>query len=72
MVLALQALARHIMAWGCFYMSRKPFKPKSLRRVGGLAMMCMAAGMMFAWFFLGFSFFLAILLVVGGFYLLFM
>ncbi|MCL2575028.1 MAG: hypothetical protein FWE33_01215 [Defluviitaleaceae bacterium] len=51
---------------------KRPVRPAAFRRVWGLAMMCMAAGMVFAWFFLVFSFVLAALLVVGGFYFLFM
>ena len=53
-------------------MARKPIKPGQLRRVAGLAMLCVAIGMIFTWFFMGFSFFLAVLLLIGGFYFLFM
>jgi len=35
-------------------------------------MMCVAFGMIFTWFFIGLSFFFAVLLLAGGFYLLFM
>ncbi|MCL2753016.1 MAG: hypothetical protein FWE44_02580 [Defluviitaleaceae bacterium] len=51
---------------------KRPVKPASLRRVCGLAMLCMSLGMMFAWFFMGFSFVLGILFLIGGFYFLFM
>jgi len=53
-------------------MRKKPIKPGQLRRVGGLVMLSAAMGMMFAWFFLGLSFLLAIIFLILGFYFLFM
>jgi len=53
-------------------MKRKPIKPGQMRRVGGLVMMSVAVGMMFTWFFMGFSFILAVVFLIAGFYFLFM
>jgi len=53
-------------------LSKKPIKAGQMRRVGGLVMLSVAVGMMFTWFFMGFSFVLAIVLLVAGFYFLFM
>ncbi|MCL2169518.1 MAG: hypothetical protein FWB74_05770 [Defluviitaleaceae bacterium] len=53
-------------------MSKKPLRPGQMRRVSGLVMLSAAAGMMFAWFFMGFSFVLAAIFLVLGFYFLFM
>lgn len=53
-------------------MGRKRVKPGQLRRVGGLAMLSMALGIMFSWVFGAFSIVAAILLLLCGFYFLFM
>ena len=53
-------------------MGKKSVKPGQMRRVGGVVMMSAACGMVFAWVFLGLSFFVAALLLIIGFYFLFM
>ncbi|MDR2167130.1 MAG: hypothetical protein LBE35_04680 [Clostridiales bacterium] len=53
-------------------MAKKPIRPGQLRRVGGLIMLSMAAGMVLTWFFTGLTFVLAIILLIAGFYFLFM
>ena len=55
---------------GC--MKRKPIKPGQLRRVGGVAMLSMAVGIFFAWVFGGLAIAVAVVLLVCGFYSLFM
>ncbi|MCL2396883.1 MAG: hypothetical protein FWC93_02340 [Defluviitaleaceae bacterium] len=51
---------------------RKPIRPGQLRRVGGLVMLSMAAGMLFTWAFPGLSIIAVVALLAGGFYFLFM
>jgi len=51
---------------------KRPVKPVYMRRVWGLAMLCMALGMIFSWFFLGASFIVGAALLIAGFYLFFM
>jgi len=53
-------------------MGRKPIKPGQLRRVGGLVMISASVGILFAWVFPGFSIIAALLLLLFGFYYLFM
>ena len=53
-------------------MGKKPLKPGQLRRVGGVMMFSMAVGMFFALLFPSLSVFFSLLLLVGGFYFLFM
>ena len=53
-------------------MRRKPIKPGQLRRVGGVAMLAAAVGILFSWVFGGISLIVAVALLVCGFYALFM
>jgi hypothetical protein len=53
-------------------MGKKPLRPGQLRRVGGVMMFSMAVGMLFALLFPSLSVFLSIVLLIGGFYFLFM
>ena len=53
-------------------MSKRPGKGGQMRRVYGLAMLAAAGGMIFTWFFLTFSFVAAVVLLILGFYFLFM
>ncbi|MCL2854744.1 MAG: hypothetical protein FWE21_03900 [Defluviitaleaceae bacterium] len=53
-------------------MGKKPIKCGHRRRLQGLIMLVAAGGMIFTWFFLGASFVVAAVLLVLGFYFLFM
>ena len=53
-------------------MGKKPIKPGQLKRVGGLVMISMSVGMLFAWVFPSFSIVAILFLLIFGFYFLFM
>jgi len=59
------------MPWGDF-VGKKSLKPGQLRRVGGIMMFSIAIGMLIALLFPSFSVLGSILLLIGGFYFLFM
>ncbi|MCL2353849.1 MAG: hypothetical protein FWC69_04380 [Defluviitaleaceae bacterium] len=53
-------------------MGKKPKRPEPLRHVAGLIMLSLSIGMIFTWLFFSASFFLAVVLLILGFYFLFM
>ena len=53
-------------------MGKKSLKPGQLRRVGGVAMLSVALGILLSWALGGVSIAIALLLLVLGFYFLFM